>query len=830
MKRVVLLFISILSVVTVPWISMAQNSQERASFQWKRLPLRTSLDSLMKWYSESIVYLDGDVDKKETSASCSRCGFDEALSAVLRGTALDWIRRGNQIILRREELLKNDNLITISGRVTDSLTGEWIAGASIVLQDVEDGESAGRIRWCPTNAYGFYSLPDVSLGRYAFAVRAIGYEARKVSIDSSMGEPIRLDISMVPKAIVLNAVTIEGHRRALAAAEEFSHSTYHRSVPSDQNQYLLDGGRIYNPAHIGGLMSTFSPEVLTDVQILLGGLPPSYGGRLGSIVDLSMRDGSRQRFAGSAGAGTLGAQISLEGPLAERTSILVSGRSTYPDAAMPLLYPHGGKPSQTGSFEFTGKLTQRLSSSDQISLSSYFGREKYSNDVEDGTNRLYNDFSWGNSMVDLRWIGIVSPSVFLHGSVVYSGYSLDLQHHENAGTWFPNGTRFSSDYTIEDWNLNAHAENYFTEDHTLRAGIELIHHRVNGSISAFSSQVAPYSLHYNSSWETAVYLQDQWKILPRVVSELGGRVSSFSTAAGSFSAIDPRFSLLVTLDDRTHLYTSLSAINQFLHPYRSSGVFLFYPVIFWYPSTGNMQPSASLHATLGVERTLAEDAYILSAETYYRMTNNLHEFVYDTTALQVIDLEQASRTGTGRTYGFMVSVRKRLGNLTGSIDYNLSWSYESFAEINGGSEFVPPFNRRHELQLAAAYAIGEQWTLGVFCVAASGETLPSETSSVPDQVLGEKTGVYANAIPNGFTDINGSRLPGFQRLELNITRQFVLSSFHCEAAFRLLNSYGLIDPFQWNLYHRSTGLRWNVTLKEVSLFPLYPSIGLVVRF
>jgi hypothetical protein len=834
MKQAVILFISLLSLVSVTSNSIAQNSRERASFDWKHVPLRVSLDSLMKWYSESIVYLDGDVEGKEISASCRECGFDEALSSVLRGNALNWIRRGNQIILRTEEIQKYNSAAAIAGVVTDSLTGEWVPGASVLLQKIEDGVPTGIPRWCPTNAFGFYSLPDVSPGRYVLVVRALGYEVRNGRVDSVTEKPIRLNISMIQKAIVLNAVTIEGHRQALAAVEEFSHSTFYRSVPSDPNQYMLDGGRIYNPSHFGGVLSTFSPEVLTEVQILLGGLPPSYGGRLGSIVDLSMRDGMRQRFAGSAGAGTLGSRISLEGPFAEGTSFLVSGRSMYPDAAMRILSPHGVTPSQTGSLELTSKLTHRMSSSGQISLSSYFGRDTYSNSVEDGANLLNNDFSWGNSMVDLRWIGIASPSLFLHAAVVYSRYSLDLQHHENFNISSPNGLSYPSYYSIEDWNVNVHAENYYTEDHTLRAGIELIHHTVNGSISTFSSQIAPYSLQNNPSWETALYLQDQWKILPRVLSELGGRVSSFSGSAGSFSAIDPRFSLLITMDDRTHLYTSLSAISQFLHPYRNSGVFLFYPAIFWYPSTGKMQPSTSLHATLGVERTLEDDAYILSAETYYRITNNLHEFGYDTTSLHSSDLEQASLSGTGRTYGIMVSARKRLGDLTGSINYNLSWSYESFSEINGGSEFVPPFNRRHELQAAAEYTFGEQWTLGAFCVVASGQTLPSEPASAPIFATGgktDRTGVgVANALSTGFTDINGSKLPGFQRLELNISRQFVLSSFHCEGTFRLLNGYGLIDPFQWNLDHRSAELRWNAVLKEVTLFPLYPSIELVVRF
>lgn len=809
----------------------AQSTGERPSFQWIHVTLRTALDSLMKRYTESIVYLDKDIEGRDVSASCSNCSFDEALTTLLSGTSLTWMRRGNQIILKKQEMQQSGQYATISGTVTDSLTGEWTVGASVLLQDSADQSYKTVRRWCSTNSFGFFSLPRVPISHYTLVIRAIGYETVKKNIDSLTERYVRFNIAMIQKDIILKEVTIEGHRNPLASVEGFSRGAYRRSVPTDQNQYLLDGGRIYNPAHFGGILSTFNPEALNDVQLVLGGLPPYYGGRVGGVVDLSMRDGSRQGISGSLGLGALGSSLSLEGPLNNNTTFLVSGRLGYPDFMMQVFPSKEVKPSSMGSSELITKMTHRLSGSNQVSLVGYLGGDSYSNEVKDTFGQLNNNFSWNNRMLDLRWIGIVTPSLFLHTSAVYSRYDFNLDHVLNTSSSYFNGTPLSSNYTIEDFSLSAHAEDYYDEDHTVRAGVELIHHRMNGYISEFSNQTAPLTLNNFSSWEAAVYLQDHWKILPPVTAELGGRVTSFVGDKASFSAIDPRFSLLVSLNEQTRLYSSLSAINQFMHVYRNSGVFLIYPVIFWYPSTEKMQPSTSLHVTLGVERTLKDDAYILSAESYYRITDNLHEFVRDTTVTAPTTLEDVTLLGTGKTYGLVCSFKKRTGALTGAITYNLSWSLETFADINGGKEFSPPFDRRHELQIASSYSISEGWLFSFLCVIASGCS-----SSVVPKIMQPKdnrtSGHLGNpSLYNDFIDINGSRLPGFQRFELNLTRKFFLRHLPCQFSFRLMNGYGILDPFVWKLQQSNyIGLKWNATLQAQNLFPLYPSIEFTIRF
>ena len=227
-----------------------------------------------------------------------------------------------------------------------------------------------------------------------------------------------------------------------------------------------------------------------------------------------------------------------------------------------------------------------------------------------------------------------------------------------------------------------------------------------------------------------------------------------------------------------------------------------------------------------------DNTYRASAEAYYRITNNLHEFSTDSLTSSSEDLSNLILTGTSRSYGFICKLEKRLGDFTGSLTYNLSWTLEKFLAINNGNEFAPPFDRRHEIQFTSQYALSAQWIVSLLCVYASGQsylTIPKTGSTDRGKVLGasEPNSVLSY---NEFLDVNGSRLPGFQRLELSLAKRFAWMGVSGHFSLRLLNSYGLIDPFTWEL-HNSAVLRsaWSATFRDAGLFPLYPSIEVMIK-
>jgi hypothetical protein len=812
-------------------VSLGFSQEQRAvrSFRFQDVALRTALDSLLRWYAVPLIYLERDVAGKRVTAECSACSFEEALQTLLAKEDLVWRSLGGQALIQKLAAHAEPSTSTFAGTLTDSLTGEWVSDANVLLMS---GQDSAIVRWCSTSQFGFFSLRNIKPGDYRLTIRRIGYHTVNAPLTILAGSSEVRTFPMSGQEVEHPEVTVEGRRSALTASAGISRGVYIRATPMDQNQYLLEGARIHNPLHFGGVIDAFNPDALRDVQMIAGGVPPYYGGRIGGILDVALRNGTSEGFSGSAGTGMLGSDLVLEGPLSERTTFLLSGRQGYPDIYFPR-YPGAGAPSDLHSTELMAKVNRRLAGNQQFSLSGYFGRDAYDKTAS-GPNgkQLLNSLHWGNAAANLRWIGVASPSLFFFTSVAYTRYGFDVEHRFEAQGNKPSEL-FRSDYVIEDAALRAHAEYFYDEFHTVLAGVELVRHAMRGNISEFSSQIAAMSLDGFSPWELSVYFQDQWRLVPSVLAEYGARATSFVAQQGSFSTVDPRFSLVATLSDDLRLYSSFSAVNQFIHPYRQSGIFLFYPTIFLYPSTEKIPPTTSLQASLGLEKNFKEDRYRLAVETYYRTTQKLHEFAFDTTRQYTNGLADALLVGEGTAYGAEITIDKRIGELTGSVRYSLSWATNRFDGLNNGDPFRPRFDRRHELYATLSYSLAEDWRAGAVCMLSSNQFPSFSTHGINEAKIrstNDASPTFVSSYAEPF-DLNGGRLPGFQRVELYVHHKFSSWSVPCEATLRFLNGYGLLDPFGWILNDNSDNRRrWSATFDPPPVFPLYPVVSVRVKF
>jgi hypothetical protein len=80
-------------------------------------------------------------------------------------------------------------------------------------------------------------------------------------------------------------------------------------------------------------------------------------------------------------------------------------------------------------------------------------------------------------------------------------------------------------------------------------------------------------------------------------------------------------------------------------------------------------------------------------------------------------------------------------------------------------------------------------------------------------------------------DLNGGRLPGFQRVKVHVQHRFSSWGLPCDVTLRFLNGYGLFDPFTWELNNSPDNrLRWSTTFDPPPVFPLYPVVTVKVRF
>ena len=264
-------------------------------------------------------------------------------------------------------LLAQDSY-TISGVIRDAETGETVLGASIF--DKESG--AGTT----SNLYGFYSL-TLPEGSYNLVYSFIGYVSREKQVELTADQTINLELST--NTIVSAAAEVVGEKNAntestdmgrvelevekikklpallgevdilktiqflpgVQSAGEGNSGFYVRGGGPDQNLVLLDNAIVYNVSHLFGFFSVFNADAVKNIELIKGGMPANYGGRVSSVLDISLKEGNSKKFSGAGGIGLISSRLTLEGPIKKDvSSFIVSGRRTYIDVlAKPFINP-----------------------------------------------------------------------------------------------------------------------------------------------------------------------------------------------------------------------------------------------------------------------------------------------------------------------------------------------------------------------------------------------------------------------------------------------------------------------------------------------------------
>ena len=209
---------------------------------------------------------------------------------------------------------------TLSGYVKDNETGEYLIGATVYLKE--------NLRGTSTNQYGFYSI-TVEKGNYSVIYSFLGL--KKEEKTNKLNKNLRLNISLQSNAIITNEVVIEsdGADKNIASSNmsqvkidvknikklpafmgdvdilktiqllpgvqssgEGNSGFYVRGGGPDQNLILLDEATVYNASHLFGFFSVFNADAIKDINLIKGGIPAKYGGRLASVLDISMIEGN----------------------------------------------------------------------------------------------------------------------------------------------------------------------------------------------------------------------------------------------------------------------------------------------------------------------------------------------------------------------------------------------------------------------------------------------------------------------------------------------------------------------------------------------------------
>ncbi|MBO7482029.1 MAG: TonB-dependent receptor, partial [Bacteroidales bacterium] len=296
---------------------------------------------------------------------------------------------------------------TISGYVKDKATGEDLIGANIMVVGQTIGTSA--------NGYGFYSLTLPS-GSYDLIYSFIGYSDDTIHVNLVADKTLTVHLSS--SAIMTQEVVVSAERKANVQSSQMSvvrlpvetvktlpafmgevdvlktiqlmpgvqsagdgnAGFYVRGGGPDQNLILLDEATVYNASHLFGFFSVFNADAVKDMEMFKGGMPAEYGGRISSVLNISMKNGNMKEYHIEGGIGSVSSRFTVQGPIVkDKASFIVSARRTYIDA---LIRPFTKKTSLLRTsgyyfFDVNAKANWIINDNNRLYLSGYYGYDKF---------------------------------------------------------------------------------------------------------------------------------------------------------------------------------------------------------------------------------------------------------------------------------------------------------------------------------------------------------------------------------------------------------------------------------------------------------------------
>jgi hypothetical protein len=743
---------------------------------------------------------------------------------------------------------------TVSGTIKDSQTGETLIGASIRV----DGKTNLGVF---ANEYGFYSLL-LPKGSYNFKVSFVGYNEKKITIE--LDSAIRLDLALDNKKI-LTEVVVSSRKRddnltkakmgtetlnmkdiakvpvifgekdvlktiqllpGIKSAGEGNSGFFVRGGAADQNLILLDEAPVYNASHLLGFFSTFNSDAIKDATIIKGNSPSQYGGRLSSVLDVKMKEGNNKDYNVTGGLGLISSRLSVEGPIQkEKSSFIVSGRRTYADIFLKA--SEDFKDSKLYFYDLNAKANYKINDKNRVYLSGYFGR-----DVLAFGNNFGID--WGNATGTLRWNSIINSKLFSNTSLIYSDYDYNIQLKSGE-------TDFNINSNIKDWNLKQDFSYYLNPKHSLRFGVNAIHHTITPS--TYTGTVKSNEMNEGrESLENAVYINNNYKANDKLTLDYGLRFSAYTILGGdtyniydkgvktdsvvlakgkagkTYYNLEPRLTANFRINDISSLKAGYARNTQHLHLLSNSTSTT--PTDQWIGNSYNIKPEIADQYSLGYSRNFHNNTYELGAEIYYKTMQNQVDYKDGADINTAPDVESELLYGKGRAYGLELIMRKNTGKLTGWVGYTLSKTERKIDGINNNDWYNARQDRTHDLSVVGIYQLTPKWSLSGVFVYNTGNAVTFPTGKYN---LGGQT-VYQ------YAQRNANRMPANHRLDFSATyEKQKRGRFQSSWNFSLYNVYGRENAYIISFQDDSDDATKTQAL-QTSLFRWVPSITYNFKF
>ncbi len=757
-------------------------------------------------------------------------------------------------------ILVHGQAVRITGLVIDRVTTEPLTGASVEIAKTKFHKAT------LTDDNGRFYLPVLSTNKYTITVKYVGYLTYQQTITPKIDTTLR--VSLVPFSQELAPVTVISAAESPVNTAQSGYNTlsnaqltnipsigsehdvartltllpgvksdndgsagfYVRGGTTDQNLILIDGTTLYKNNHFLGFLSPLNSDAIERLTLYKGGFPARFGGRLSSVLDVSLKSANKQTLRLGGTVGILSSRFVAEIPLIKnRVSLFVAGRRSYFDIFTRLFTGYGTTEGPNYYFfDLNAVVAAQLSSRHSLKLFAYQDKDKLTgaahNDLED---QRYAQ-TWNSRILGTAFTSSLGGRNSNTVEATWSSYQMNLLlSRQLQGQAFANN--FST--AIQNRTIRNTTEIAFGEHVLGRLGLAQTWHTFQPGRLRYEGDkllLAESNLDSLNATESVIFAENELK-LARWKINLGWRFIRYAGSGFSYLFQEPRLSANVKITQNTSLKLAYARMNQPLHLLSNPGLGI--PVDLWFSANKTIRPQQSDQISLGFAHDFTipnANTISVTAEAYYKTMANIVTYLDGHSSSDFTELSQQTvrrwenvvTAGQGKSYGAEFFAEKKQGRWTGWLSYTLSWTTNQFDALNGGRSFFSRQDRRNAISLTGNYRLNKRWQLNYSWTCQTGQpiTLPRAVYSLPayNFIMGTFDNYARTVYVNG--ERNAYRMKDYHRLDVSIQRKTTHRWGIGTWEVSVYNLYNRKNPY---FYYMNIGQK----IYSVSLFGAIPSLS-----
>ena len=772
---------------------------------------------------------------------------------------------------------------SITGKVVDKKNLQPLVGANVVI----DGTNRGAA----TDLKGNFIVDRLEPGSYNLKIFYLGYiTVKKGNVIVNPNRSTVLEIQMEETALEVESVEVTASyfqkaKEAVVSTRSMDFEEIRRSpgdlvdiqravqaLPavvsgSDQineiiirggypgeNLFLMDNIEIPNPNHFaiqgagGGPINMLNSYMVRNIDFYAGAFSAKYGDKASSVMDISLRNGSTERYRAEGSLGMAGVGVLAEGPLGSNgSSFILSARKSYLD----LIVSSTGLTAVPNYYNFQGKMTVNLDPRNTLYINSVYGNDNIK--IEEGDEAGYGR---GAENVDTKnsqyVLGLTLRSFWaknLYSLFTLSGVSskffadvYELPEPNIKDTFFTNESR-ESEYTLKsDFVYQAHKNlelNFgaamksvqFDYDLWNDADTLFKYDYLGANPDAIIDTFRIYPVYRVdrkfSSFKSALYTQFSFDFLRHFRLTSGVRYEYFDF--NRFASLSPRFGFSYFINPKTTF--NLAYGKHYQSPA--------YVELAANSRNQDLKNKFTDQYIAGLEYLFRDDIKLV-VEAYYKKYTDV-PINKTLTTVDPFDVNEQRyvNAGTGEAKGFELFFQKKITKGFSSIvSYSHSVSQATDPRFN--TKYNWDYDYRNVLTLITGYKMdfrNKLWFVNMkhkwwFHALSWLPFFPADEVELSGKFryLGGRpftAPVYRPELREWVVEeqqqLNAERFPAYHRLDFRIDRRFIFDTWNLVIFFDIVNIYNRENVWDYN--YNDDGTR-----ERVLQYQTLPVGGVSVEF